>query len=814
MGTSNNSSKSQHHLSVWSEDVFSETGDRSAVTNLPVPDVNQHISSDEKVDNKEDCALISIVGQKTNAVKFLKTNEKNDEKILLEEDAMQVLEAETGNKPTVEKMLNTQKNNDNRVLPLMEITKHVLEAPSGNDKALDVTNTDEHGSNKNMFPTKLTKHVLEDKSDDVSVQRVKNFPMCEKESSIDSKLETLPQSQDVQAFAAIGTAVRILLSQKVDAEGWKTNVNLILKETRASVKLNRAKIAEILMEHHFVNILEKYFQFLGSSASEPYSDSTFKNTCNSLEMNTALVSEMNSTEVKLIQYMIESGEGTWMILKKIFTIVWVLCDASEQFCQHIIDSKLMNPSLINLLKYLANMSYMSSEKFIYLVKAILGILHNIVRHIESSKWTLRDLEVVPLLQSLLSGSIRQIITTKVLIVLSYLVSEAENEIINSDDQNISFIIRVLGSAMDSEKHFSATYGMDVEETLRGLNNLAVNDSNKVRIVRNNALPLYSRLLAVGNSEEVHLAVCGLWSLGFSLSNKQKIKETPGILEKLQELQHQCVRKDTSHAARGVVWELESIPVTASITDACTSPITDLLHEHLCPHVMISYQWDSQPIMMKVKDKLRCAGYKVWMDVEHMTGSTLEAMALAVEKASVVLICMSEKYKDSPNCRSESEYVYRLRKDFIPLRLQPTYTPDGWLGMMVGTRLYFDFSDVSKLDTQLSKLIKELGNRGKIGYMDTVDAPLLERVMSRETSPPKAEMDILNWTSNNVATWLTTLGLENKKERFDEIDGSLLLELRKIHKSAPEFLYTMLKHDFGLGAVEILKFSRALRALNP
>jgi len=34
--------------------------------------------------------------------------------------------------------------------------------------------------------------------------------------------------------------------------------------------------------------------------------------------------------------------------------------------------------------------------------------------------------------------------------------------------------------------------------------------------------------------------------------------------------------------------------------------------------MISYQWDSQPTMMKVKDKLKHAGYKVWMDVEHMS----------------------------------------------------------------------------------------------------------------------------------------------------------------------------------------------------
>ena len=35
------------------------------------------------------------------------------------------------------------------------------------------------------------------------------------------------------------------------------------------------------------------------------------------------------------------------------------------------------------------------------------------------------------------------------------------------------------------------------------------------------------------------------------------------------------------------------------------------------------------------------------------GSILEAMANAVENAAVVVICLSQKYKDSPNCRTGS-----------------------------------------------------------------------------------------------------------------------------------------------------------------
>ena len=34
--------------------------------------------------------------------------------------------------------------------------------------------------------------------------------------------------------------------------------------------------------------------------------------------------------------------------------------------------------------------------------------------------------------------------------------------------------------------------------------------------------------------------------------------------------------------------------------------------------MISYQWDSQPLMIKIKESLKKAGFKVWMDVENIS----------------------------------------------------------------------------------------------------------------------------------------------------------------------------------------------------
>jgi hypothetical protein len=110
------------------------------------------------------------------------------------------------------------------------------------------------------------------------------------------------------------------------------------------------------------------------------------------------------------------------------------------------------------------------------------------------------------------------------------------------------------------------------------------------------------------------------------------------------------------------------------------------------HVMISYNWGHQHIVKKISQALQQSGYRVWLDVEQMKGSTLEAskilyfhlnlnliyaVADAIERADMVLMCMSQKYKDSPNCRLEGEYCVNQRIPFIPLMMQNGYHPDGW-----------------------------------------------------------------------------------------------------------------------------------------
>ena len=64
---------------------------------------------------------------------------------------------------------------------------------------------------------------------------------------------------------------------------------------------------------------------------------------------------------------------------------------------------------------------------------------------------------------------------------------------------------------------------------------------------------------------------------------------------------------------------------------------------------------------------------------------------------------------------EAEYTYKLCKTIIPSRLEYKYNPDGWLGIMIGTKLWFDFSVDEKFETSVQGLVKEIhtnGNEGK------------------------------------------------------------------------------------------------------
>ena len=304
-------------------------------------------------------------------------------------------------------------------------------------------------------------------------------------------------------------------------------------------------------------------------------------------------------------------------------------------------------------------------------------------------------------------------------------------------------------------------------------------------------------------EEKGSATRALWMLAFDDNNKEAIRQEEGAMDILHQLQ-QSENPEVQKAAAGALWEIEG--KTARHLERIESTGN---------HVMISYQWDSQEVLVEVKNRLQASGYRVWMDLEQMGGSTLETMAKAVEDSSVVLICLSERYKESPNCRSEAEYTYKLGKDIIPLMMQRNYKPDGWLGMLLGTKFWIDFHSKTVVKPGVTKLIKELGGRGKdVDVTDGPSEPVVKAVQADIVATLPSSLGVSTWTNEEVKQWFKEIGLEKVcNEDISEMNGQSLTGLQQLREECPEYFYRCLERDLNLkNVLDILKFTKELRKL--
>lgn len=171
------------------------------------------------------------------------------------------------------------------------------------------------------------------------------------------------------------------------------------------------------------------------------------------------------------------------------------------------------------------------------------------------------------------------------------------------------------------------------------------------------------------------------------------------------------------------------------------------------HLMLSYCWANQPVIKRIHTALVARGYDVWIDIEQMQGSTVDAMADAIDNAAAVLYGVSDPYKVSANCRLEASYAHTQKKIMIPIMLQDGYEPKGWLGMFLGTKLWYGFFG-STLDsdaafhTQVDAVCKEFKSevlrrnatlsladtRATLGLADTRTAAALQSAALPEPSP--------------------------------------------------------------------------------
>lgn len=221
---------------------------------------------------------------------------------------------------------------------------------------------------------------------------------------------------------------------------------------------------------------------------------------------------------------------------------------------------------------------------------------------------------------------------------------------------------------------------------------------------------------------------------------------------------------------------------------------------------------------------------------------MNAMAEAVENSEFVLICMSDSYKQSTYCQAEAEYAFGCKRRLVPLIVRPGYRADGWLGFMIGARIYVDFGFFD-FETACEKLITEIVRQRKRPLPSKVavaskptqeviatpiavatapkedeDIPLFSqklplRYNKREATLKFDQQYVEHWSESDVQDFLYTHQLNELMPLCEKMNGQALIQLHNICLAQYHQTYSILSEQLKVSYKIILPIATYAKFLS-
>ncbi|XP_041369843.1 uncharacterized protein LOC121383801 isoform X2 [Gigantopelta aegis] len=413
----------------------------------------------------------------------------------------------------------------------------------------------------------------------------------------------------------------------------------------------------------------------------------------------------------------------------------------------------------------------------------------------------------------------------VLLTLVFVIDDEENPIFLANKTIFRFLVQYLISAWKSPDH--QYDGFSVDNLLSGMLGLAKNDENKRELLAIGTLHILKVILKSGSVVEKRPAIECLWELSFSKENRIIILANHEVMELLMSL-GRSDNKMIAKAASSAYWVLQAEERERQLAEEGIK-----LEKKPTGHIMISYAWSDLNKVIQIKEQLYKSNYDVWLNIDNVLGTTLQAVIEAIDKSSVFLMCMSNNYKQSQNCRTEAEYAFSIKKDIVAVVMERGYHAEGWLQTIKGDHLFFDLSGKYPFETKMRQLIRELGARGKIRKEQqqpattmaeatattTAEATATDTTTAAEASTharfqrPVADIgghaSCSMWSSKDVLNWLAKNNMRDNTV-LRSLTGKQLAFLQELSTRAPEFYFNYIERNFGLNSLEeLMKFSKAV-----
>lgn len=154
------------------------------------------------------------------------------------------------------------------------------------------------------------------------------------------------------------------------------------------------------------------------------------------------------------------------IVHAVITCLQCTTERSAILCEGCVRRGLMQMMLLELADPRLTCTDPKDQCKVYVVKGFLSVLGNIIRNYGDGRFAFRLAGALRVLQLHLKSPLLPV-KIKTVILLSYVVTETENEIVNATDKHIGLVVKMLQTTVDSNNHYSRKYGFSTTEAVAG-----------------------------------------------------------------------------------------------------------------------------------------------------------------------------------------------------------------------------------------------------------------------------------------------------------------------------------------------------------
>ena len=415
----------------------------------------------------------------------------------------------------------------------------------------------------------------------------------------------------------------------------------------------------------------------------------------------------------------------------------------------------------------------------------------------------KKIETIPEVQYVLNKLIDMIVTTD---------KDFNDGQINRLERQITINNQTRIANIYVQKYSKGT-NISLYAIIYSLYRLSVNNTMKKKVYFQFEIKRYLKsILEKCNEDETELILQLIAQLSFDKEIVNDLKLDDWFLKKFQSYSSNQFGKGIKLLSDKILWNLKDLSsnqlVDSRVLNA--SSIQNDSNKDTNKHVMISYNSGSRDLCLKIKKKLEELEHKVWIDVEEIHGSSLEAMAKAVEESACVLMCVTEKYRQSLNCQAEAQYSFRINKPIIPLIMQIGYeNATGWIGFIMGDKIFINFTKydfeecMRRLKHEINKISK---TENKQKHIVPIEEPKVNSARNEDKSVDK-------WSEAQVEEWFNTNNIDDKiKKIILPCSGVFLKQLYDMKRVSPEFYHQSFVRESQVTLKSIIVFNHYFEEL--